>query len=122
MTVKFRGVAIEWEDKGSFLIVPPLTVGQMEEVEAMIEAHDAVTLKTTKDIQTRLKLKIPIVHKALLRNYPDITEGDVKDLLNGFNADSALYAALGLERWNPKIKNVGEASPVLNQPPTLAGV
>lgn len=81
--VKYRGVAIEWEEKDTHLIVPPLTVEGMEKASDAIVAHDAVDLKAPQDITKQMALKVPIVMLALQRNYPEITEAEVKALSTG---------------------------------------
>lgn len=114
--VKFRGAALEWDEMNTLLIVPPLTLEGMEQVAQSVTDHDAMVTKDFNDLHKRNMMKVPVITMALKRNYPEITEEDVRSFLNGDNFDRAYLAALGLDRVSIKVKNLGELPPVVAGP------
>lgn len=108
--VKHSGVAFEFGEEQ--LIVPPLTVGQVEALTPTLVEHDAVKIEGYGGVTARLKLRIKVIHEALKRNYPDIAEAEVSEFTTTGNSDLLMGAALGTDRTSPKIRDLGEAKPV----------
>lgn len=108
--VKHSGVAFEFGDEQ--LIVPPLTVGQVESLTPILVSHDQIKVEDYTQITERLKLRVKVIHEALKRNYSEITESEVTEFVTGENSEALLSAALGTDRKSPRIKTVGENQPV----------
>ncbi len=108
--VKHSGVAFEFGEEQ--LIVPPLTVGQVEALTPTLVEHDAIDPKDYGDAAKRLRLRAKVIFEALKRNYPDFTEVELSEFVTAGNSDTAFLAALGNDRTSPKIRDLGEVKPV----------
>lgn len=104
--VKHSGVAFEYGDEQ--LIVPPLTVGQVEQLTPTLVEHDGIDAKDFNGVTARLVLRVKVISAALRRNYPELSDTEISEFVTGNNADLAFAAALGSDRTSPKTKNVGE--------------
>lgn len=116
-TVKYKGVLI---DDGDPIIMPPLSVGQMEQLAGKLQEHDAINITEGGFIggAKRLILRSEIIAEAVRRNYPDFSNEDAKDLVTGENSERLLNIALGTDRTSPKVRTVGEESPAEDAKPT----
>jgi hypothetical protein len=124
--VPYRGVAFEYRDM--MLIVPPLPLDplreQDEKLEALGEQPEAVTDgATTEDkkqmnaakrkwTNERMVIFRDTILMALKRNYPDITEEEVKDLVTMENVFDMFQAAQGFMASAKKVRSLGEIEPV----------
>ena len=86
---------------GDDYIIPPLTLGQIEDSEADFKNLDAGDARTQFDAMAKM------IHTAMLRNYPDMTidhlKRDLLDMGNVFTVTEAVMGNSGL------LKRVGEA-------------
>lgn len=80
---------------GTKLIVPPLTFGWVK--RNMDKLKEAMKLVTASPFEQAgaLPLMCEIVTAAIKRNYNEITEADVEDLLDFRNMEAAFLAATG---------------------------
>lgn len=78
--VKIKGVPVRFGD-GTTLIVPPVPLG-------FLEANEDGLKNPTPGIM------IDTIHRALIRNYPQITREQVGELLDMSNAPRCFQAAL----------------------------
>lgn len=86
---------------GQEWLVPALTLGQLRRLDAAIKAL------TSGDSEKVLNSVCAIVAAALSRNYPDMTEQKVEDLIDLSNRDEVVSAVLGNSGLKP-----GEAAAV----------
>lgn len=70
-----KGIPMTLGD-GREYIVPPLTLGALEDNQEAIEAS------TDELSATSIRAMIDIAHAALRRNYPELTRGDVRELID----------------------------------------
>lgn len=68
-------------------VVPPLTLGALEDHEEQIAAID------TLPRNAQLRLIVDLAHRSLVRNYPDLDRRAVAELVDVANAHQ-VYAAL----------------------------
>ncbi len=96
---------------GQDWLVPSLTLGQLRRLDAAIKAL------TSGDSEKVLSAVCTIVAAALSRNYPDMSEQRVEDLIDLENRDRVVAAVLGNSGLKP-----GEAAAVtgLNGAPSMA--
>ncbi len=83
--VRFRGTPIYMD--GRTWIVPPISVRQMQEYEA--EDHSKASVESS----------LSLIHKAMTRNYPDVTVEWLRESLDAAStreAVAALSASSGL--------------------------
>lgn len=79
-TVKVKGVPVTF-DTDTTLIVPPIALGDLEQLEERLKAPNVTTM-------------IDAVHAALRRNYPDMTREDVGRLVDTVTVQEAFGAAM----------------------------
>ncbi len=88
-------------------VIPPLTLGQlrrlMPRLHQLSEAGGQIGEK-------QISVIIEIVAQALQRNYPDVTEEAVENLLDLGNAGAVLSAVLTGSGLEPRVPRPGEAS------------
>jgi hypothetical protein len=80
---------------GQDWLVPALTLGQLRRLDAAIKAL------TSGDSEKVLNGVCAIVAAALSRNYPDMTEQRVEDLIDLANRDEVVAAVLGNSGLKP---------------------
>lgn len=104
--VKYRGVAVFFD--GQEYIVPPLSVRQFRDnLKLLTEPVGEVTGENAVERMTKF---IPVIGLALRRNYPELTDDRLWDLLdlNTFiQALLAVHKASGMKERAP-----GEERPV----------
>ena len=98
--VKFRGVAFFMN--GREYIVPSLSLRHFQ---------DNYELLTTPpvDLREQFSLYIPVIGLALRRNYPEISDEELKDMLDLSSFRDALVAVQGASGM--KTVAAGEATP-----------
>ncbi|OYW88953.1 MAG: hypothetical protein B7Z23_12325 [Pseudomonadales bacterium 32-61-5] len=97
-----KGTAIEMD--GIEYIVPPLTLGAIQELQPEVEKLADPTVGGSERFAGMAK----IVHRAMLRNYPDLTIERVKnELLDMGNVFEVTNAVMGASGFMPK--TMGEA-------------
>lgn len=74
---------------GKDFVLAPLNLRQVEELEDVIQS-----LGSQNNMASVAKVASKIVHASLSRNYPDVTEDEVKDLLDISNMQDAMQAVL----------------------------
>lgn len=92
---------------GQDWIVPPLTLGQLRRL--MPKVRDMTQIGANMD-EAQITTLVELVTAALIRNYPEVTEDRVENLLDLGNAAHVLQAVLtgsGLKAREP-----GEAEAV----------
>jgi hypothetical protein len=106
---KFRGIPVYFN--GREYIVPPLSVRQFRDnLDILTEPAGEVT---SANLVERMSKFVPVIGMALRRNYPDMKDEDLLDLLdlNTFvDAMLAVQRASGMKEVKP-----GEARPVVVQ-------
>jgi hypothetical protein len=102
---KYRGVAI-WMD-GKEWIVPALSVRQFRDNYAKLTTP--VGEVSNENVQEQFDRFVPIIGLALRRNYPELSDEKLFDMLDLSTFKEAIYAvqaASGL-----RAKEAGEATP-----------
>src|ERR1017187_9580960 len=94
---------------GTEFIAPPLALGALKKLLPRITTLNQVGgLPSAEDIDTM----VVIVHSALLRNYPDITQQEVEDGLDMGNMRGTVFAVMsgsGLVSGNAEAATVTES-------------
>jgi len=93
-STKHQGIPFNFD--GRVLIIPPLTLGAMEQLQGRLETMDEASI-TPEYIGT----VIDSAHAALQRNYPDMTREDVAALLDLQNMQEVMacvFDVFGLKR------------------------
>ena len=95
---------------GTVYVVPPLTLKQLRNgVLEMIKQHDEM-VDGQKGLEV-LELRGKIIHQALLRNYPDLTEDalfEQLDLRNTGEIWSLIMGASGFTQAATEVKEEAE--------------
>jgi hypothetical protein len=76
--LKYRGVSIT--NGSETLIIPPLSLGQVEELADTVFAKKIIAGEQ-KDAHEIMKERIPVALEAVRRNYPDYTEEQFRDFV-----------------------------------------
>jgi len=87
---------------GHELVLAPLNLDQVQQFEEQIGK-----LGTPASAKEALEQAVPIIHASLQRNYEDMTEADVRGLLDVGNFPMALEALVSVSGFVKK----GEAAP-----------
>ena len=118
--VKYRGVPFEWGD--TFLIVPPLTCKQAEELSGEIDKDISLVPPSTvatnedwknyrKSVREKKTALKTVGLAALQRNY-DLTPEEIADFFTEENLFDVFRAALGLtDKQITRIKSPEELAP-----------
>jgi hypothetical protein len=72
---------------GQAYVVPPLSLGAIEEFEAAIEGFEAMPT------MQQLRFVVDLAHRALRRNYPELQRAELAELIDIGNA-FALFATI----------------------------
>lgn len=87
---------------GVELIVPPLSLGALEDMQDRLTAFaggaDPASVATAIDA----------LHRALQRNYPDATRADVRDLIGLENMEEVMLAVMDVSGLRRKELEAGE--------------
>jgi hypothetical protein len=87
--------------------IPPLTLGQLRQLMPKVRQLSEIGEKVG---ETQIALIVEIVTAALRRNYPEINEELVENLLDLGNAVSVLAAVLTGSGLKPRVPPPGEAT------------
>lgn len=105
--VKFPG--IKKTIGGTDYIVPPISLRTLQQLQSQIENFNGATLSPEA-----LDTAITVIHSALKRNYPDITEDQVSDLVdvgNMFDLFETVMDVSGMKRKELEAESAGEQKP-----------
>lgn len=89
---------------GADWTIPPLTLGSLRRLLPQVQKMTAGTPMSEEQIDTLVE----VVHAAMTRNYPDLTQERVLDLLDVGNASAVMGAVLNASG----LRAAGEAAPV----------
>lgn len=90
---------------GQPYIVPPLTLGALEDLQDGLESFTGgIDLKSIKTV-------IDALHAALLRNYPDMTRDQVRNMVGLENMDEVMQAVMDVSGLRRKELEAGEPAP-----------
>ena len=106
---KYRGVAVYFDSRE--WIVPPLSVRQFRDNLALLT--EPVGEITPANMVERMNKFVPVIGMALRRNYPELSDEmlfDMLDLSTFVEVVRAVQAASGMRAVRP-----GEAQPVAGQ-------
>ena len=99
---KYKGVSIEFAD-GQVLVVPPLTLGNVEILQDRLNAFHGGLDKDS------ISLVIEATAMTLQRNYPDITIDQVKnELLDLSNMTDVMVAVMDVSGLARKAQEANE--------------
>lgn len=87
-------------------VVPPLTLGALEDHDEQIAAID------TLSSSAQLRLIVDLAHRALVRNYPDLDRRAVAEMLDLTNAHQVYAAVMGNSIPAPEPATPGEPGAV----------
>lgn len=93
MTTKYKGIEIELG--GTVYVVPPIALGDLEQLQDRIEKFDGTTSKESVDTV------VDAAYAALKRNYPEITKDQLRidlDVANFVDVFTAVVDMAGLRR------------------------
>jgi hypothetical protein len=92
---------------GREFVVPSLSVRQAKKLwPSILELDKGITVE---NLPEKYELAIPIIHAALSRNYPDLTQDELEDLVDVKNLRQLLLVVSGQSGIKPK---PGEKVPV----------
>lgn len=91
---------------GQDWMVPPLTLGQLRRL--MPKVRVMTTVGAAMD-EEQIATLIELVTAALIRNYPEVTEAQVENLLDLGNASHVLQAVLTGSGLRPRASGEAEA-------------
>jgi hypothetical protein len=80
---------------GQAYVVPPLSLGAIEEFEAAIEGFEAMPT------MAQLRFVVDLAHRALRRNYPELQRAELAELIdisNAFSLFATILQVAGLVR------------------------
>jgi hypothetical protein len=126
---KHRGVAFEHLD--GWIIIPPLTVGQMLDqkiaeamdlntpvpfsappAEADVEDHVNYLSKVNAFVRARADAFKTVIHSAVLRNYPNMSDAEFEEFVTLDNYREAFAAATGNSpKETKKVRSPEELAP-----------
>lgn len=102
-----KGVTVEMD--GIEYTVPPLTLGAIQELQSEVEKLADPTVGGSERFDGMAK----IVHRAMLRNYPDLTIERVKnELLDMGNVFAATNAVMGASGFVPAGEGLAVGAPI----------
>lgn len=102
--VRVKGIPVELG--GTVYIVPPLSLGALEQLQDALSAFTG-DIRDPKQIGTIIEA----AHSALRRNYPDITRAEVADLLGLENMMEIMSAVMDVSGLKRREAESGEATP-----------
>ena len=109
---RYAGVQVQLG--GTAYVLPPLTLGALEEFDERIKAFEAAPL--VEQVQT----VVDLVHRALKRNYPELQRAELTELMdvsNMFDLFVAVLRVSGLiqgddaEKARAMVRAAGTGSP-----------
>lgn len=91
---------------GKEWVAPPLTLGQLRRLMPKVRQLSEIGAQMG---EAQIAVLVEIVAAALQRNYPDLTEAGVENLLDLGNAGMVLNAVLTGSGLRPRVRSAGEA-------------
>ena len=67
---------------GHELTVPPLSLGSVKRLVPMFAIVQANPFNKGEDMERFIGAAVKIIHAAVKRNYPDVTEADIEDAVD----------------------------------------
>lgn len=102
MTPKVPGITLDLA--GERYVVPPLSLGAIEDLQERLAAYrgagDAASFGTAIDA----------LHRALLRNYPEITRDQARELIGLENMEEVMLAVMDVSGLRRREIEAGEAA------------
>ena len=86
---RFKG--IEFDLGGTCYVVPPLSMGDLEYMQDKLATFEQFSLNAES-----AKVIIDVAHRALRRNYPEITVDELRDLVDLGNAMELFQAVMDI--------------------------
>lgn len=96
------GIPLVMGDGNSYVIAP-LTLGAIEDMQ---DAINSVGGELSKEAVTAI---IDVAHSSLKRNYPDMTRGEARELIDVANMMSVFEACMDVSGLKRKELEAGEA-------------
>lgn len=84
---------------GEDWVVPPLNLRQVRKLQPLLETMGGVSPAAGPE---QLGAIVTVVHSALSRNYPDVTEEQVEEMLDLANANETILAVMGISGLVPR--------------------
>lgn len=103
---------IEFELGGRVLVIPPLSLGQVQIYRDKIQ--DRLSNLTQDNLLAASALFLDVIHAAISRNYPEITDEEVSDWVDLGNMMTVFEAVMdvsGLRRREIEEKKAIAAAP-----------
>jgi len=99
--VKIKGIPVELGDRT--LIVPPLALGALEQLQERIATF-------TGDIRSKEQIAtvLDAAHAALKRNYPEVTREDVAEWVDVGNMAEVFEAVMDISGMKRKALEAGQ--------------
>lgn len=104
-----KGIPLTLGDDKEY-VIPPLTLGALEDLADDIARLDAVAGPEAA------KIIVTVVHRALVRNYPKITPADVRELIDLDTMMDVFTATMGAAGAKRREAGVGEAKAASPKP------
>lgn len=108
-TPRHAGVPIDLD--GTPHVLPPLTLGAIEDYEARIKQAGAAPPPG---------LVIDLLHRALRRNYPELTREQVAEGVDLQGMAAAFRSLMGVSGFAARVEDGGEGNPTATAPGTGA--
>lgn len=105
-TPPLRGTAVTFAD-GTQLIMPPVTLLQVEELEPELKLLKRPGVHQEKEVWAA---QLACFHAAFVRNYPKLTSDMLKELLDVVSAFDCYLAFTGVNALRERLPRL-EASP-----------
>lgn len=106
-TVKVKGIPVELG--GVIYVMPPLSLGVLEQMGPKITAFDPSDF-------TQMGTVIDIAHASLARNYPELTREQVGEIVDLGNFQEVFTAVMDVSGLKRKVLEAGEARPPETSP------
>lgn len=100
--VKVKGIPFEFS--GCTLVIPPLSLGALEQLQPRLSGMDE-NISSPEYTST----VIDAVHSALKRNYPEMTRGEVADLIDLGNMQEVMACTMDISGLKRKAIEAAEA-------------
>lgn len=108
---------VEIELAGEVYTLPPLTLGQLR-AGLMDKMRKNDELIANSEYWEALQIKAEVITAALQRNYPDLSQEDVENMLDLRNYDKAWEIVLGGSGFRAQATRDAMDNPIPPVPPT----
>lgn len=103
---RFRGDQVVFGD-GTMLVMPPLTLEQMETFEKDLALFTRPSLNAAPEVRDAL---VKVFYAAFARNYPDLMLAQLRDALDLVSMFDCYLAVAGVNQLRERAQKIG-ASP-----------